>query len=456
MVAMPSGPFEGFNYHERKGDDGSISSYHSRYRSRSNGRGPPVSRSRDIVQDVYDRMGVNYVRGRSSIENLLEQNRPSSGESQGDGQDLPNSMNRVNSRHSEFGTSSTMKPGNLTGDNSSGHQRSGQCGRLANKWPPVTPNGPNGSDDNGSSHSRNSHNSNKNPTFLVAGSKDRNSRMSMPATFSNFGHRNQQPEHRDEEGKEIDVHAPDDERDAISVLSFKSNKSSVKDRIGMYTSNNKPNTGSRATVRHSYSGNICKRSYPPKVNIYDSTSITGEVQKERMDNSAAGCKIDQSSYIGAPRNHHSSNQSVARSVADAYLTSISKPSNPSSSPRAVSKNIAVVEISTNDFHGHDNASVAASSVSGEDFLPTSPSKKTVSKSHLGRTIGVENDFSKDFIEKLIEDRVQLQMNMLTKRFEAEVRRIENRIDQECKARIEALEMKNQALTTLLSQSGHSM
>lgn len=30
--------------------------------------GRAVSRSRDIVQEVYDRMGVNYVRGRSSIE----------------------------------------------------------------------------------------------------------------------------------------------------------------------------------------------------------------------------------------------------------------------------------------------------------------------------------------------------------------------------------------------------
>jgi hypothetical protein len=28
----------------------------------------PASRSRDIVQEVYDRMGVNFVRGRSSIE----------------------------------------------------------------------------------------------------------------------------------------------------------------------------------------------------------------------------------------------------------------------------------------------------------------------------------------------------------------------------------------------------
>ena len=36
-------------------------------RSKSPGKGS-VSRSRDIVQEVYDRMGVNYVRGQNSIE----------------------------------------------------------------------------------------------------------------------------------------------------------------------------------------------------------------------------------------------------------------------------------------------------------------------------------------------------------------------------------------------------
>ena len=36
-------------------------------RPKSPGRAPG-SRSRDIVQEVYDRMGVNYVRGQSCIE----------------------------------------------------------------------------------------------------------------------------------------------------------------------------------------------------------------------------------------------------------------------------------------------------------------------------------------------------------------------------------------------------
>ncbi len=444
VVAMPSSPFDGLSYLEKKGDDGSISSYHSRYRSRSNGRGASISRSRDIVQDVYDRMGVNYVRGRPSIDSILDQNRAPGDTKKGSGQDMQRSIPHMNTRQSEVGTASTKKPGSIVVDSTSGHQRSTHRGRLTRQWPPGPPGGvSNDNDDNGSSHSRTSQQSKKNSTIMVTESKERSNRMSMPTAFSSYGLRNVQTDQRDEEGKEIEIHAPDDERDGISVLSFKSNKSLVRDRIGAYATSAKSTTGSRANVRHSYSGSSIKRSYPPKVNLYDSIGNNDEGKGERADVSVDGSNvIDQSSCIGGTRNLQSSTNSVSRSVADAYLTSISKPSNQGSSPRAVSKNIAVVEISTNDFHGNDNASEAASSVSGEDFLPSSPTKKCGSKSHVGKTIGGDSDFSKASIEKFIEDRVQSQISILTRKFEAEIRRVENRIDQECKVRIEELEKRN--------------
>jgi hypothetical protein len=189
------------------------------------------------------------------------------------------------------------------------------------------------------------------------------------------------------------------------------------------------------------------------VNIYDNGSVGGERPKERTDGSVDGSQaIEQNSCIAGNRNVLSSANSVSRSVADAYLSSISKPSNQAFSPREFSRNISVVEIPTNDLHGHDNVSVAASSVSGEDFLPSSsPSKRK----YTGKTMGANGDVTtKESIEKLIEDRVQSQIAYVTRKFESEIRRVENRIDRECKIRLEELEKKTQSLTKLISHTGH--
>ena len=107
-------------------------------------------------------------------------------------------------------------------------------------------------------------------------------------------------------------------------------------------------------------------------------------------------------------------------------------------------------------HGHDNVSVAASSVSGEDFLPSSsPSKRNGNKSHIGKSVGGHCDVAtKESIEKLIEERVQSQIAYVTRKFESEIRRLENRIDKECKLPLEDLEKKTQSLTTLSSHGGH--
>jgi hypothetical protein len=65
VVAMPSSAFGGMSVGavvSSENTDHRASTPRRRSRSRSIGRKGSVSRSRDIVQDVYDRMGVNYTR----------------------------------------------------------------------------------------------------------------------------------------------------------------------------------------------------------------------------------------------------------------------------------------------------------------------------------------------------------------------------------------------------------
>lgn len=400
VVALPPGPFDLMSYQDRQmGDDASASSYHSRLRSRS--RGGSVSRSRDIVQDVYDRMGVNYVRGRPSIDTGLKDNDQMS-----KGQD-------VSPRRSKFGINAT--PGS--------HSDEASKGRISSQWPPAT------SSPDKSSHSR---------SFSVTGPKDRNGRRSMPFASSRSFSRTLGGDQRDEEVK-TDV--PDDERDAISIVSAKSSKS-VRDRISLFgTSVRATNTGgsSRVNVRHSYGGSSNKRSHPPKINLYDSLNVGKEGVNDGADIAAdPSLGVDQTSCIGGTRNRVSgANSTSHRSIGDRFLSSISKANSPSSSPR----HMMIVKIPSNDGQGNEVAS-AASSVSGEDFMtsPTQRGGKFV-KTNAGQ------------IEKQIEERVNAQISILNRKFDAEIRRIENRIDQECKARIENLEQKNDELAVLLARAG---
>lgn len=404
-MALPTPPFDPKRYQDKQSnDDTSVSSYHSRLRNRS--RGGSVSRSRDIVQDVYDRMGVNYVRGRPSIEALLQDK--DTGDS----------------------AKPTSTPGNLSA-------------RNVAQWPPVSTPRSSENEEKASTHSR---------TFSLppAGPKDRNDRKSMPPVTSRSFSRKHMADQRDEDSKTVDFQAPDDERDAISLVSAKSSKS-VRDRISIYGSSIRASMGgsARANVRHSYGGTSNKRHYPPKVNLYDNPSVGNKGVKDGADASVdASQGVDQTSCIGGTRNRLSAgaNSASQRSVGEAFLSAISKPNNESSSPRHISRNIVVVEIpNNNDQQGNDNGS-AASSVSGDDFL-TSPRQRG------GKYANKANSTS---IEKQIDERVHAQIAALTRKFDADIRRVENRIDQECKARIEELEKRNEELMVLLSKAGNPM
>ena len=463
VVAMPNGTLGVTSCHERqtsqKADDASsISSYHSRAHSRSSSRGGSISRSRDIVQDVYDRMGVNYVRGRPSIESFLQDNKGLGDATKPNNEDHGTSFQRKNLRQSNFG-SSVLTPGDVAnGTSNGGGYRPVPRGRVGAQWPPVSNDG----ERKESSNSKNevSAATISSSTFGNPNKGGPNERRSMPQTSAMSYLQHLSADHRDEQTRESFIHAPDDEREEMTVVSAKSTKSSVRERIGLFggpRSVSNFGTGPTNNTRHSYGGSSStKRSYPPKISIYDSASVSNQGLKDETEDFAdAGNAVDQSNCIGGNRRDSGANSVSRRSVADAFLTAISKSNNDTSvqgpsSPRTITRNISIVEIPSKESQANDAASVADSSVSGDDFGVGSPkgrfgkSTPTFAKTATDRAINAST-------EKQIETRVQSQIAIVTKKFEAEIRRVENRIDQECKARIEALEKKNQELSLLLSQ-----
>jgi hypothetical protein len=131
--------------------------------------------------------------------------------------------------------------------------------------------------------------------------------------------------------------------------------------------------------------------------------------------------------------------------------------------------MSIVNIPSDELNGvngvvvQDAASLAASSVSGDDFA-SSPKKDP----YLKRTSASSNRFSSEYtrsggphdhpdtalpnqIEKLVEERVQAEVATMWKSVEAEIRRIESRMELDYKARIEELEKKTDKVNSILSK-----
>jgi hypothetical protein len=452
VIAMPSEPisFEGF---PRVGDDVSVSSnrsggsryggYRNRSRSRSNAGSGSISRSRDIVQEVYDKMGVNYVRGQP-LGMLLTNNKEST-DNQNDTHKMeaqtttPRSLTRIQELRSTGGNTNTPPI-----------PRSSRAG-VSQQWPAL---GPMDEVETVPTSS------------ALPPTKGRFGRLSLPIPSPAAALRNNQADKRDADDSKVFFAQDADERDTTSIVSSSGNERhgtsksgsgdfarneneydaasvvscsrSVKERIGMY----------RASTGGSHGGGFGRSSlqkHPPKINLYDSPNNAANFSRSVNDDAI---EIDQRSCIGVNRNEYSGDKSVSRlSLGDAWLSAINGSNIPSSgntvSGGTVTKNISVVEIPHADMQGHDNRS-AASSVSGEDFL-VSPRHRS-HRSSAGKISSV-------FVEKIVEERVQSQVAVLNRKFEAEIRRIENRIEKECKASIRDLEKRNQELADKLAKTG---
>jgi len=396
------------------GDDFSVlsnrssGSRYSQYRvpngSRMNGRVRPVSRSRDIVQEVYDKMGVNYVRGQpTSFESLIGGNNDQTQQS-----GTRETQGRPTTPRSIF---RNLDPTSSTDENKKTPPTPRPSrGRLTQRWPIM---------------STEEATETKATSVSVSDMKSLFDRTSTPTPLPT---KNSLIEKRDIDDARAVFTQQDEERDTRSVIS---SSKSVKERITMY----RASTGGQRVQLYG----INVKKHPSKINIYDSSADAPQKATE------GAVEVERDSLVGGMKND---SQSVSRlSVGDAWMSAIHRSTIPSSgntvSGGTVVKKIPVVEFPHGDGEGDDDCS-AASSVSGEDFL---------SASHKRRARSISDRVNSEYIEKMVEHQIQVQISVLNRKFENEIRRIENRIDRECKARMEALDKRNQELMGLLKQHG---
>jgi hypothetical protein len=264
---------------------------------------------------------------------------------------------------------------------------------------------------------------------------------------------------------------------------------SIKDRISAYrgkeTAATSRNVGNPSRPRRSFSTlsspqYMSNRELPPKVNIYGTES----------DGMTTGMTCDDASRAeveAAPdppvENSVRSARTTGR-VADVFLAAISPVKAAPSSSRAyrgVPKSIPAVEINGHSYDetgAADAQSLAASSVSGDDYHLNSPKhasrnvivglpmKKNSLKPDIhkygstrnimtGMTINSQNNSSTPTnatpeLEKLVEDRVQAQLSDMESRFEGRLARMETQMENQHKEHVFALEAKLDQLHSLLT------
>jgi hypothetical protein len=108
---------------------------------------------------------------------------------------------------------------------------------------------------------------------------------------------------------------------------------------------------------------------------------------------------------------------------------------------------AVIEIPAYGHHEVGDLSIAqtASSFSEEEF-PVSPQNKIILPFEKPRSLTLDAE-----IEKIIERRVNTEVLKMTKQFQAEISRIQTRMDLEYKDRVHALELKTHKMNSILSK-----
>jgi hypothetical protein len=396
-------------------------------RSRSGSTGRSSALGSHIVQDVYDRMGVNYIRGRPSIENLLEDDKANNEAIT----PTPRGRSAIRRSESYDAKSSTPSRGRKENSNDSDRRRRlPSRGRISTIWPPPDAAGSTGNHKPSSSASQPS--AVDAEILLTSGTsvlKERNSyaRRSMPQP-SRPDLRQSYTESRDEM-KEDEPSPQDDDRDCVSVKSVKS----VKDRINAFGASSRPSTAAR-NVRRSFNSKFTKPQHPKKVDIYANSTASTDDQGGKQD--VAEAFVDASDNMGL--NTYVIGREPRFSAA-----------NSSSHHRSAnSRNAPDVEIPSNQIHvgDEDLASIAASSVSGVDFAE-SPKKRNRTDDKFSWNDGPPDAH----IEKLVEERVQAHIATLTEKFEGEIRQIEHRMEQDYKARIDELENKTDKVNSILSK-----
>lgn len=438
----------------------------TRRRSGSLGKSP-VSRSRDIVQDVYNRIGVDYIRGRPSIESLLDKESDPPPPILND--ELPNGpTSRGRATLSSTDTRGRSDEGMAV---ERSRPRSLSRGRsVIARWPydrqAAAAAGTNNSQSAGTALDAATPTSSAPPQMKARGNFRQRMSTPQPLNAGFGGSSSRSVDMKKRQSYHPDIRPPDmrDEQsdEAASLMKNRDMREleelrdniSVKEMMSSYSgpSENKINTpppvpSGRSGVRKTYNNQFHKRDHPPKVDIYEEAgaSTTGS-----RDGSMTAREQQNKKRFSSSGNSVSARSIRSSHLAESFLAAISpnKQQRPGSPTLGYRTNIPLSGIPSGELNVPvDSASVAASSVSGEDF-ELSPRRRGGSghvKSYSGgiAKYGGYNGNDK-LLEKYVEDRVQVQVTNMAKS-------IEGRFEQKYKGRIEELERQVDSLSTLVSK-----
>ena len=283
---------------------------------------------------------------------------------------------------------------------------------------------------------------------------------------------------------------------------------SIKDRISAYAGVRNSARNFRPRAPANYQTTYTKRERPPKIDIYEEARRQEESKPEEEESTgiapepsvvppspAAAAAADAAAELVRRKHTSSSSKSIGSTrttpkatsgVAGAFLAAIktSSPPTPSNSKPVVTQTTSapLTEIAASNEGNGDNDSVAASSMSGDDFAlsptsrrneftPTSnylskkpswserskpqisPSVKSAPSAYNGKSNGSSSQPkspSPAEMEKIVEQRVQARVSVVEMRMEEQMQRLEKRMEEKMNAHVKSIETKIEKMNTLLS------
>lgn len=440
-------------------------------RPRSLSAGRAQTRSRDIVQEVYDRMGVSRdasadafspTRGRSTAP---QPGREQSGADPAD---------KFSQRYMEAAAlSSSRGRGADPGLNEERRSRSLSRGRaLAGRWPPAP--------------------ANDSPIQapVKPWKKEELGSVAAVPLSPNWTGQNSRSESQ-EDNEDNDSLRRESQEDATTSTP------SVKERISAYAGVRTSRSFSTKKPVHYNFGT--PRERPPKIDIYqearklvstskkgddnDKSAVVAPVPSAIPPSPAAAAAADAAAELvyrrssgWTPKSIHKatngkSTPKAINGISGGYLAAIKSPPSTSKPVAPVPTEAPLAEISAADGYG-DGYSVAASSVSVDDFVasPTcnrgeyalakKPSWSERGKHQVSPTARSANEgtsrqakpaaLPSADIDKIVEQRVQARISVIEMRLEEQMQRLEKRMEERMKTKINLIDEKIDKMNSMLA------
>jgi len=513
-----------------------------RPRTRSLSAGRSRIRPQDLVQDIYDRMGVGYKRGQET--KLDGEVQPSSTYLEQRGRDPTprDSDMRQPGFQDRYKAAARFSRGRSLEKEAEGEQRRARSlsrGRLAQRWPP------NRSDTEPLSPNREqkqqlSPRSKSSPQQLSYGISPTRSFDMRPvykpaaAAAGDTCTREFKDEKKETDENEVQDETNGEEKDEILRVT----PPSVKDRIHVYGggAKDRPKTPSRTIGRNvdpQYAAQFAVREKPPKIDIYAEGKKVEEMKEDsipeapqsptpsdpmtdfvkqrpktptrtirrsvdpqyaaqfavrekppKIDIYAEKKQVDEKKEESMPEaplsptpsdpmtdfvkqrkaipNVETASKSSTNSrltsktspIAHAFLSAISPTNKTARTSTSASAPVREISAPAEELAVNDCGSVAMSSVSGDEYgyRSAKETKKSSWQQDRNRVLAYANpnqsparptnpSKSTDDMERIIDERVQAQVNELGTRMEAQLKRHMQQIDERMTARLDIIERK---------------